>query len=64
MLNDTRRTGWYGWYWLVGLVGALVLGMPAVGSGQGTVADDRAALEALYGRHQRRKLVPQRQLVD
>ena len=42
MLN-TQRTAW-----LVGLVGALVLGMPAVGSGQGTVADDRAALEALY----------------
>ena len=42
MLNDTHRAGWY---WLVG---ALVLGMPAVGSGQGTVADDRAALEALY----------------
>ena len=43
MLNNTDRTAW-----LVGLVGALVLGMPAVGSGQGTVADDRAALEALY----------------
>ena len=43
MLNNTERTAW-----LVGLVGALVLGMPAVGSGQGTVADDRAALEALY----------------
>ena len=43
MLNNTQRTAW-----LVGLVGALVLGMPAVGSGQGTVADDRAALEALY----------------
>ena len=43
MPNNTDRTAW-----LVGLVGALVLGMPAVGSGQGTVADDRAALEALY----------------
>ena len=43
MLNNTQRAAW-----LVGLVGALVLGMPAVGSGQGTVADDRAALEALY----------------
>ena len=43
MPNNTERTAW-----LVGLVGALVLGMPAVGSGQGTVADDRAALEALY----------------
>ena len=43
MLNNTQRTAW-----LVGLAGALVLGMPAVGSGQGTVADDRAALEALY----------------
>ena len=43
MLNNTQRTAW-----LVGLVGALVLGMPAVGSGQGTVADDRAVLEALY----------------
>ena len=43
MPNNTQRTAW-----LVGLVGALVLGMPAVGSGQGTVADDRAALEALY----------------
>ena len=43
MLNNTQRTTW-----LVGLAGALVLGMPAVGSGQGTVADDRAALEALY----------------
>ena len=43
MLNNTDRTAW-----LVGLVGALALGMPAVGSGQGTVADDRAALEALY----------------
>ena len=43
MLNNTQRMAW-----LVGLVGALVLGMPAVGSGQGTVADDRAALEALY----------------
>ena len=42
MLNDTHRVGWY---WLVG---ALVLGMPAVGSGQGTVADDRAVLEAFY----------------
>ena len=42
MLNDIHRAGWY---WLVG---ALVLGMPAVGSGQGTVATDRAALEALY----------------
>ena len=42
MLN-TQRTAC-----LVGLVGTLVLGMPAVGSGQGTVADDRAALEALY----------------
>ena len=41
MPNNTERTAW-----LVGLVGALVLGMPAVGSGQGTVADDRAALEA------------------
>ena len=44
MPNNTQRTA----AWLVGLVGALVLGMPAVGSGQGTVADDRAALEALY----------------
>ena len=43
MLNNTQRTAC-----LVGLVGTLVLGMPAVGSGQGTVADDRAALEALY----------------
>ena len=43
MPNNTERT-----VWLVGLAGALVLGMPAVGSGQGTVADDRAALEALY----------------
>ena len=43
MPNNTELTAW-----LVGLVGALVLGMPAVGSGQGTVADDRAALEALY----------------
>ena len=43
MLNDTHRARGF---WLVG---ALVLGMPAVGSGQGTVADDRAALEALYG---------------
>ena len=42
MLNDTQRAVWY---WLVG---ALVLGMPAVSSGQGTVADDRAVLEALY----------------
>ena len=40
---NTQRTAC-----LVGLVGTLVLGMPAVGSGQGTVADDRAALEALY----------------
>ena len=34
-----------GWYWLAG---ALVLGAPAVVSAQGAVADDRAALEALY----------------
>ena len=34
-----------GWYWLVGV---LLLGIPAVGSGQGSVAGDRAALEALY----------------
>ena len=33
------------WYWFVG---AVLLGTPAVGSGQGTVADDRSALEALY----------------
>ena len=43
MLNNTQRTAW-----LVGLVGALVLGMPAVSSGQGSVAGDQAALEALY----------------
>ena len=43
MPNNTQRRAWF-----IGLVGALVLGMPAVGSGQGTVADDRAALEALY----------------
>ena len=43
VLLNTQRTAC-----LVGLVGTLVLGMPAVGSGQGTVADDRAALEALY----------------
>ena len=41
--NNTQRTAW-----LVGLVGALVLGMPAVSSGQGSVAGDQAALEALY----------------
>ena len=33
------------WYWLAC---ALLLGTPAVGNGQGSVADDRAALEALY----------------
>ena len=33
------------WYWLVG---AILLSTPAVGSGQGSAAGDRAALEALY----------------
>ena len=42
--QHTQRTAW-----LVGLAGAaLVLGVPAVASGQGSVADDRAALEAIY----------------
>ena len=43
--NGETRCGGVG---LVLLVGVLLLGIPAVGSGQGSVAGDRAALEALY----------------
>ena len=43
--NTRSRLSRSVWCWLAG---ALLLGTPAVASGQGSVAGDRAALEALY----------------